>query len=55
MIPLIFAIFGFALGWFRASKAEKVMLDRLQYGVGHGIGFGLVGLIASVIFLRIMM
>jgi hypothetical protein len=55
MIPLISALLGFALGWFRASKAGKPMLDRLQYGAAHGIGIGLIGLIGSVIFLRMMM
>ncbi len=55
MVPLIFAVIGLMIGWFRAQKAGKVVLDRLQYSVAHGIGFGLIGLIASVIYIRMSM
>lgn len=55
MIPILCTVFGLALGWFRASKADKAMLDRLQYSVAHGFAFGLLGLIASVIYIRIAM
>ncbi len=52
MIPIIFTLFGLVLGWFRASKAGKGTLDRLQYAVAHGFAFGLLGLILAVIYVR---
>ena len=55
MIPIVATIFGLVFGWYRASKAGKVILDRLQYAVAHGFVFGLLGLVFAVIYLRVMM
>lgn len=51
MIPLIAALIGFGFGWLRAGKRGGTTGDKVQYGIGHGLAFGLVALaIAAVLF-----
>lgn len=55
MVPLISAAIGFIIGWVRGGRNNGGTLDRLQYGAAHAIALGLLGLVASVIFIRMNM
>lgn len=51
MLLILVFIAGFALGWFRASRAGGDRLDRLQYGAAHAIALTLavfIGWIAAI-------
>lgn len=51
MIPLIAVVIGFGFGWLRAGRRGGTTGDKVQYGVAHGIIFGLVTLaIAAFLF-----
>ena len=51
MIPLIAVFIGFGFGWLRAGKRGGTIGDKVQYGIAHGIVFGLVTLaVAAILF-----
>jgi hypothetical protein len=52
LLALIAFAFGMFIGWQRAASRGGDRLDRLQYGVAHGIAFALAALIAGVIAMR---
>lgn len=53
MIPLIALIAGFAIGWRRAARRGGVTADKWQYAIGHGVGFGLLAFILTLIAVRV--
>jgi hypothetical protein len=55
MVPIISAIIGFIIGWLRGGRNGGGTLDRLQFGAAHSIALGLLGLVASVIYIRMSM
>jgi phosphate/sulfate permease len=54
MIILVALIVGALLGWRRAVKLGGDKRDRLQYALAFALGFGVLGLFASVIIDRAM-
>lgn len=52
MFPLIGLFAGFGFGWWRAGKRGGNRLDQLQYGAGHAIAFGILGLLIGVVLTR---
>lgn len=52
MIPLIAALAGFGFGWLRAARRGGGTADKLQYGFGHGLAFGLVALVVAAILFQ---
>ncbi|MHA3976551.1 hypothetical protein ACW9UR_02595 [Halovulum sp. GXIMD14794] len=42
MITLLAIVAGFSFGWYRAGRRGGNRLDKLQYGAGHAIAFGLL-------------
>ncbi|QIE55259.1 hypothetical protein G5B40_07200 [Pikeienuella piscinae] len=52
MLPLISFIIGLIFGWVRAARRGGGTADRLQYAIGHGVAFGIAGLVFGVILLR---
>ncbi len=54
MVPLISAFIGFIIGWLRSMRKGGGTMDRLQYAFAHAIALGLLGLIASVLLIRIV-
>ncbi|HSF91344.1 MAG TPA: hypothetical protein VLA51_03975 [Paracoccaceae bacterium] len=49
MILLIAFILGFGIGWFRATKRGGQTMDKLQYGVGHGLALMIAALFVTLI------
>lgn len=45
---------GFAWGFFVAWRRGGKVLDRLQYGAGFGIAFGLVGVLLEIALARFL-
>ncbi|APG46500.1 hypothetical protein [Phaeobacter porticola] len=45
-------LFGVLLGAYSAKKRGGSLADILQYGAVYGIGFAIVGLIATIIIHR---
>ncbi|WP_284154934.1 hypothetical protein [Algicella marina] len=52
MIPLVFAIAGALLGWFRAARAGGRTADKLQYATAHAIAFAILGLFVGIVAVR---
>lgn len=48
MIGLFFGSFGFIRGYLLARKRGGNRLDRLQYGAGFAIAFGLLGTMVGI-------
>lgn len=48
MIGPIFGIVGFIWGYLTARKRGGNRLDRLQYGAGFAIAFGLFGIVLGI-------
>lgn len=46
MIPAFFI--GVLIGWLRAGRFGGNRLDKLQYGVAHGLALALAVLIATI-------
>lgn len=46
------AIFGMAVGGFKAMRRKGNFLDILQYMAAYGIAFGLLALFAGLIWAR---
>lgn len=53
MLALIALIIGFAVGWMRAARRGGDTADRVQYAIAHAIGFALVGLLVSIVIVRL--
>ncbi|MBK0397629.1 hypothetical protein H0I76_00365 [Limibaculum sp. M0105] len=51
-IAAAFFVVAFAIGWFRATRREGTLADKLQWGAAHGIPAGLVGLAIAVLLVR---
>ena len=52
MIGPVFGIVGFLCGYYLAQKRGGKTLDRLQYGAGFGIAFGLFGTLLGIALAR---
>ena len=48
ILPIAFLV-GAALGWLRASRRGGNTLDKLQYGVAHGLAFALLALLIVIV------
>jgi hypothetical protein len=54
MIGPLFAIIGFLWGYLVARRRGGKILDRLQYGVGFAIAFGLFGTFLGIALARFL-
>lgn len=54
MIGIFFAVAGFIWGYVTAQKRGGNRLDRLQYGAGFAIAFGLVGTFLGIALVRFL-
>lgn len=54
MIALAGLVFGALYGGFIAKKRGGKALDMLQYAVGFGIAFGLLGMLLTIIAERML-
>ncbi len=54
VVTLGMAILGAILGAMKARKRNGSGADMAQYAAGYGIAFALVGMIVSLIILRII-
>jgi hypothetical protein len=54
MIGPLFAIIGFLWGYLVARRRGGKTLDRLQYGVGFAIAFGLFGTLLGIALARFL-
>ena len=54
MIGPLFAIIGFVWGYLVARRRGGKTLDRLQYGVGFAIAFGLFGTFLGIALARFL-
>ncbi len=54
MIGLFFAIIGFIWGYLVARRRGGKTFDRLQYGVGFAIAFGLFGTLFGIALARFL-
>ena len=52
MIGPLFAIIGFLWGYLVARRRGGKTLDRLQYGAGFAIAFGLFGTLLGIALAR---
>lgn len=52
MIIVIAILGGIGLGVYRARKLGGKALDMAQYGAAHGMAFGILGLLVTVILER---
>ena len=48
MIVIVAALFGAALGAYRAHARGGSRADMAQYGIAHAIAFALLGLFATI-------
>ncbi|MEM0934981.1 MAG: hypothetical protein AAF646_15320 [Pseudomonadota bacterium] len=48
MVVIAAALFGAALGAWRARARGGSRADMVQYGAAHAIAFGLLGLFAAI-------
>lgn len=53
MFLLIAFALGLLIGWRRAARRDGDRLDRLQYGVAHGIALLLAALAVSILAARL--
>lgn len=53
MLPLVCLIAGLFTGWIRAAKRGGGTADKVQYAIGHGLAFGLLGFVAAIILTRL--
>jgi len=53
LIAVILFAAGFTLGWTRAGRRGGSLADRVQFGLAHAIPAGLVGLIISVVAVKL--
>lgn len=54
MIGPVFGIVGFLWGYYLARQRGGKTLDRLQYGAGFGIAFGLFGTLLGIALARFL-
>jgi hypothetical protein len=54
MIGPVFGIVGLLWGYYVARKRGGKTLDRLQYGAGFGIAFGLFGTLLGIALARFL-
>ena len=54
MIPLITYIIGLIFGWIRSVRKNGTLFDHLQYSVVHGLAFGIIGLVVSIILIQLI-
>lgn len=54
MIPLITFIIGLIFGWIRSVRKNGTLFDHLQYSVVHGLAFGIIGLVISIILIQLI-
>ncbi|MEF3045687.1 hypothetical protein [Pseudotabrizicola sp. L79] len=54
MIGPVFRIVGFLWGYYLARKRGGKTLDRLQYGVGFAIAFGLFDTLLGIALARFL-
>lgn len=54
MIPLITFIIGLIFGWIRSVRKNGALLDHLQYSVVHGLAFGIIGLVVSIVLIQLI-
>lgn len=54
IVVLGMAILGAVLGALKARKRNGSGADMAQYAAGYGIAFALVGLILSLVLLRLL-
>lgn len=52
MIILAAFLLGAIAGWFRAGKLGGKRADRIQYAIGFGMAFMIIGLIITVVLSR---
>ncbi|WP_313135452.1 hypothetical protein [Paracoccus jeotgali] len=52
MIVFLFALFGLALGWYRAGRVGGDTKDRAQWAFAHMFAFVLLGLLVALILAR---
>lgn len=53
MIVILAFLLGAVYGWFRAVKLGGKLPDRVQFALGFGLAFTVVGLIVAVIISRL--
>ena len=54
MIQLITFIIGLIFGWIRSVRKNGTLFDHLQYSVVHGLAFGIIGLVVSIILIQLI-
>lgn len=54
MIVIFAALFGILLGTMTAKRRNGKRADILQYAVGYGIAFALLGVILTVVIEKIV-
>ncbi len=54
MIGPVFGIVGFLWGYYLARQCGGKTLDRLQYGAGFAIAFGLFGTLLGIALARFL-
>ena len=54
MIGPVFGIVGFLCGYYLAQKRGGKTLDRLQYGAGFAIAFGLFDTLLGIALARFL-
>lgn len=53
MLAIFALLAGLIFGWMRAKKRGGTRADCVQYALAHGLAFGLAGLAAAIILVRI--
>lgn len=54
MIVIAALIIGAIYGWTRAGKLNGKLADRLQYALGFGLAFTILGLFLTILIERFM-
>lgn len=52
MILVIAFVLGFALGWVRATRRGGQTMDKLQYGVAHGLALLVLALFGNLFLVQ---
>ncbi|MEM1383289.1 MAG: hypothetical protein AAF713_17950 [Pseudomonadota bacterium] len=53
IVAAVFFALGIAIGWSRAARRGGTTGDKVQYAFAHAIPAGIIGLIISVVLVRL--